>query len=193
MDALAKEINGKVRSDVGAFCRLEGVLFANRLPKTRSGKILRGTIRKITNGLEYNYPATIDDPTSLDLIKSLSNQWKERTGNKNGNFSAEVQNAALSKAVSVPNGVQQQNGSPAKVASPVKVAQGGEKLPDLTTDEKKLIAKEKALKRKKAAEANFEPRVLRTRGDTKPNYKVGTAPPLTKSKSAKVGQKRQSD
>ena len=47
---LAKEINNKVRADVGAFCRLEGVLFLAKLPKTRSGKILRGTIRKIVNG-----------------------------------------------------------------------------------------------------------------------------------------------
>lgn len=46
---LVKVINGKVRADVGAFAKLEGVLFLNRLPKTRSGKILRGTMRKIAN------------------------------------------------------------------------------------------------------------------------------------------------
>ena len=45
------------------------------MPKTRSGKILRGTIRKIADGEEYKVPATIDDPTILteikeDLIKS---------------------------------------------------------------------------------------------------------------------------
>ena len=45
----ATEINQKVRADVGAFCRLEGVLFAQKLPKTRSGKILRRTIREICN------------------------------------------------------------------------------------------------------------------------------------------------
>jgi len=39
----------KVRTDVGAFAKLEGVLFVTKLPKTRSGKILRGTIRKISN------------------------------------------------------------------------------------------------------------------------------------------------
>ena len=63
---MAKEINLKVRADVGAFCRLEGVLFVSKLPKTRSGKILRGTIRKIANSQEYKMPATIDDPTALD-------------------------------------------------------------------------------------------------------------------------------
>lgn len=46
---IQKEIMAKVRTDVGAFCRLEGVIFLNKLPKTRSGKILRGTIRKISN------------------------------------------------------------------------------------------------------------------------------------------------
>ena len=76
-DSLAKEINAKVRSDVGAFARLEGVLFLNKLPKTRSGKILRGTIRKITNGQEYNFPATIDDASTLDIIKALSTQFKQ--------------------------------------------------------------------------------------------------------------------
>jgi propionyl-CoA synthetase len=40
-----------------------------RLPKTRSGKILRGTIKKIADGTEYRVPATIDDPAVLDEIK----------------------------------------------------------------------------------------------------------------------------
>jgi propionyl-CoA synthetase len=66
---LFKEINEKVRHDVGPIARLEQVMFVQKLPKTRSGKILRGTIRKIINGEEYKMPATIDDPTSLDQIK----------------------------------------------------------------------------------------------------------------------------
>lgn len=40
-----------------------------KLPKTRSGKILRGTIRKISNNQAYKMPATIDDVTALDAIK----------------------------------------------------------------------------------------------------------------------------
>jgi propionyl-CoA synthetase len=39
-----------------------------RLPKTRSGKILRGTMKKIADGTEYGMPATIDDPAILDEI-----------------------------------------------------------------------------------------------------------------------------
>ena len=65
----------KVRADVGAFARLEGVLFLSKLPKTRSGKILRGTIRKIANGQEYPWPATIDDPSALDLVKTVRDRW----------------------------------------------------------------------------------------------------------------------
>lgn len=48
---IAAGINEQVRKDVGAFCRLHGVIFMDKLPKTRSGKILRGTIRKICNGV----------------------------------------------------------------------------------------------------------------------------------------------
>jgi propionyl-CoA synthetase len=39
-----------------------------RLPKTRSGKILRGTMKKMADGTEYGVPATIDDPAILDEI-----------------------------------------------------------------------------------------------------------------------------
>jgi propionyl-CoA synthetase len=79
-DQLAKEINAKVRADVGAFAKLEGVLFLNKLPKTRSGKILRGIIRKITNEEPYNFPATIDDESTLDLIKDLASEFRDKTG-----------------------------------------------------------------------------------------------------------------
>jgi propionyl-CoA synthetase len=44
------------------------VSIVERLPKTRSGKILRGTMRRIADGVDYNMPATIDDPAILDEI-----------------------------------------------------------------------------------------------------------------------------
>lgn len=47
-----------------------------KLPKTRSGKILRGTIRKICNDKPYVMPATIDDATVLDMIKKSTDEWK---------------------------------------------------------------------------------------------------------------------
>lgn len=79
LEKIAKAINGKVRADVGAFCSLIGCLFVNRLPKTRSGKILRGTIRSICNQAPYKPPATIDDPTALDLIKEVRDEWVAKT------------------------------------------------------------------------------------------------------------------
>ena len=49
-----------------------------RLPKTRSGKILRGTIRKYVDGVkDIKVPATIDDPATLDHIKQLAEEWLE--------------------------------------------------------------------------------------------------------------------
>jgi propionyl-CoA synthetase len=65
---------------VGAFCRLIGVIFMEKLPKTRSGKILRGTIRKIANQKteeEFKIPATIDDATVLNLVRMKSKDWKQ--------------------------------------------------------------------------------------------------------------------
>jgi propionyl-CoA synthetase len=46
---LSGEINEKVRNDIGPIARLEGIIFVEKLPKTRSGKILRGTVKKIAN------------------------------------------------------------------------------------------------------------------------------------------------
>jgi propionyl-CoA synthetase len=46
------------------------VAVVNRLPKTRSGKILRGTMRKIADGEAYKMPSTIDDPVILSEIET---------------------------------------------------------------------------------------------------------------------------
>ncbi len=57
-----------VREKIGAVASLKVVMAVARLPKTRSGKILRGTIRRIADGEEWKMPATIDDPAILDEI-----------------------------------------------------------------------------------------------------------------------------
>jgi propionyl-CoA synthetase len=49
-------------------------LIIDRLPKTRSGKILRGTIQKIADGMEWKMPATIEDPAILDEIAAALQQ-----------------------------------------------------------------------------------------------------------------------
>jgi propionyl-CoA synthetase len=58
-----------VRDKIGPVAAFKVVIVIKRLPKTRSGKILRGTIRKIADNVEYKIPPTIDDPAILDEIK----------------------------------------------------------------------------------------------------------------------------
>ena len=58
-----------VREKVGPVAAFEIALVVKRLPKTRSGKVLRGTVRKIADNEPYKMPATIDDPAILDEIK----------------------------------------------------------------------------------------------------------------------------
>lgn len=74
---LKAEINAKVRADVGAFARLIGLIFMEKLPKTRSGKILRGTIRKIANGDHWTMPASIDDETNISAVETNVALWKQ--------------------------------------------------------------------------------------------------------------------
>ena len=50
-------------------CSSDLAVVIDRLPKTRSGKILRGTMAKIADSEDYRMPATIDDPAILDEIK----------------------------------------------------------------------------------------------------------------------------
>ena len=57
-----------VREQVGPIASFKAVAIVARLPKTRSGKILRGTMRKIADGASYSVPSTIDDPATLDEI-----------------------------------------------------------------------------------------------------------------------------
>ena len=59
-----------VRDKVGPVAAFKIAIVVKRLPKTRSGKILRGTVRKIADNEPYKMPATIDDPALfLDEIK----------------------------------------------------------------------------------------------------------------------------
>ena len=58
-----------VRNKIGPVAAFKTALVIKRLPKTRSGKVLRGTIRKIADQEVYTLPPTIDDPIILDEIK----------------------------------------------------------------------------------------------------------------------------
>ncbi len=65
---LKGELVKTVRSQVGPIATPRDILVVAHLPKTRSGKILRGTMRKIADGREYTVPATIEDPAVLNEI-----------------------------------------------------------------------------------------------------------------------------
>ena len=65
---IIRELVALVREKIGPVAAFKSAMVVKRLPKTRSGKILRGTMRKIADGESYNMPATIDDPVILDEI-----------------------------------------------------------------------------------------------------------------------------
>jgi propionyl-CoA synthetase len=65
---IEKEVVGLVRDQIGPVAAFKMVLCVKRLPKTRSGKILRGTMQKIADREPWKMPATIDDPAILDEI-----------------------------------------------------------------------------------------------------------------------------
>ncbi|MGC3874343.1 propionyl-CoA synthetase [Halomonas sp. GXIMD04776] len=67
-DTLEKELIALVRAQIGPVASLKQVLVVSRLPKTRSGKILRKLLRTIADGKEFGMPSTIDDPTSLQEV-----------------------------------------------------------------------------------------------------------------------------
>lgn len=69
MSVIAGEVIALVREKIGAVCSFKKVVSVAILPKTRSGKILRGTMKKIADCESYKMPATIDDPAILDEIK----------------------------------------------------------------------------------------------------------------------------
>lgn len=65
---IEKEIVALVRNRIGPVAAFKTVIAIKRLPKTRSGKILRATMQKIADRQDWNMPATIDDPAILDEI-----------------------------------------------------------------------------------------------------------------------------
>ena len=66
---MADEVVALVRERIGPVASFKTALVVDRLPKTRSGKILRGTMRRIADGEDYRMPATIDDPAILGEIE----------------------------------------------------------------------------------------------------------------------------
>jgi propionyl-CoA synthetase len=69
---ITRELVEMVRERIGPVASFKVVTLVKRLPKTRSGKILRGTMKRIADGVEFIAPATIDDPAILgEIAESL--------------------------------------------------------------------------------------------------------------------------
>lgn len=67
---VVKEVIALVRKKIGPVAAFKTAVVVKRLPKTRSGKILRGTMRSIADKKKYRVPATIDDPSILEEIEA---------------------------------------------------------------------------------------------------------------------------
>jgi propionyl-CoA synthetase len=68
-EQIVAEVIQLVRDQIGPVAAFKKVAVVKRLPKTRSGKILRSTIRKMADGAKYEVPPTIDNPDALDEVK----------------------------------------------------------------------------------------------------------------------------
>jgi propionyl-CoA synthetase len=78
-DSIIEEVVQMIRDQIGAVAAFKQAVIVNRLPKTRSGKTLRGIMRKIADGEGYTIPSTIDDRTVLEEIRvSLANLGNEK-------------------------------------------------------------------------------------------------------------------
>lgn len=75
-DTLLKELVAIVRKEIGPVAFFQNATVVAKLPKTRSGKILRGTVRKILDGEEWAMPATLDDPETLKYITEVKDSIK---------------------------------------------------------------------------------------------------------------------
>lgn len=71
---IVAEVIASVRDQIGPVAAFRQCFVVTRLPKTRSGKILRATMRSIADGRDYKVPATIDDPAILDEIAEILTQ-----------------------------------------------------------------------------------------------------------------------
>jgi propionyl-CoA synthetase len=72
INELTKEVIAIVRDEIGPVAFFQNMVIVPKLPKTRSGKILRATIKKIIDSEEWRYPETIDDSTTLDYLTDMA-------------------------------------------------------------------------------------------------------------------------
>jgi len=70
-ESLSSALKNKVRAEIGAIASLKGLIIVERLPKTRSGKILRKTLRQMIDGQDIDIPSTIDDPQVITELSTV--------------------------------------------------------------------------------------------------------------------------
>ena len=75
---IEKEVVELVRERIGPVAAFKTAVAVSRLPKTRSGKILRSTIKKIVDGQSYDMPATLEDPAALSEIQAVAHRIGRR-------------------------------------------------------------------------------------------------------------------
>jgi propionyl-CoA synthetase len=73
---LQKEVVGLVREKIGAVASLKNIVVVKRLPKTRSGKILRKLIRTMLDGKDFQIPSTIDDEAIIAELQEKFEEYK---------------------------------------------------------------------------------------------------------------------
>lgn len=78
-DKIVVDLIQMVRDNIGAVASFRKALIVSRLPKTRSGKILRTTLRKIASGEEFKVPSTVDDESTLVEIMASIKKMQSRT------------------------------------------------------------------------------------------------------------------
>lgn len=78
MEELVPKLKGAIRHEIGAIASIRDIVAVDRLPKTRSGKILRKTLRAIADNQPFTVPSTVDDPAILDEIKDRLNKELNR-------------------------------------------------------------------------------------------------------------------
>ncbi|TNM60580.1 propionyl-CoA synthetase [Aliirhizobium smilacinae] len=85
---IAAEVAGMVRDEIGPVAAFKTVMVVPKLPKTRSGKILRGTMQKIADDMPWTMPATIEDPATLDVVRETL--WKNGFAHEDKTVAAPV-------------------------------------------------------------------------------------------------------
>jgi propionyl-CoA synthetase len=78
-DEISKEVIALVRERIGPVAAFKQVVIVPRLPKTRSGKTLRATLRQIANGETPKIPATIEDPSVLQEVTQVIHEYTDHT------------------------------------------------------------------------------------------------------------------